>query len=116
LLLSILTMALVWVGVYLYFVPDAIFVSQVGPLRAVRNSVLVVRGSFWSAVGIIVLVTVLLLGMGRVWELLAGTLPGPLGVGVGILGNAYIASGIIAASMGFYRERIEHLRPASTRS
>lgn len=109
LLLSLATMVLVWVGVYLYFVPDAIFVSQVGPLRAVRNSVTVVRGNFWSAIGFVVLVTVLLLGMGQVWALLAGRMQEPLGLGLAILGHAYIASGVIAASMSFYRERIEHL-------
>ena len=109
LVLSLATMILVWVGVYLYFVPDAIFISQVGPLRAVRNSVMVVRGSFWSAIGIILLVTILLLGMGQVWSMMAGRVQPPLGLGLAILGHAYIASGVIAASMSFYRERIEHL-------
>lgn len=95
--------ALVWAGIYLFFVPEAIFMSQVGPLQAVKNSVAVVRLGFWRALGIMLLITVVLLGMGRVWELAARS---PWGLGLGILGNAYIASGLIAASMGFYWERI----------
>jgi len=108
--LSAVLMSLVWVGIYLFFVPDAIFLSQVGPLQAVKNSVAVVRLSFWGTIGIVALITVVLLGMGRVWQLASESISGPWGVGLGILGNAYIASGLIAASMRFYRERIEYLK------
>jgi hypothetical protein len=107
--LSAVMMALVWVGLYLFFVPNAIFVSQVGPLQAIKNSVAVVRVSFWAAAAIVVLITLVLLGMGRVWELASESITGPWGLGLGILGNAYIASGLIAASMRFYRERIDAL-------
>jgi uncharacterized membrane protein len=108
--LSAATVALIWTGIYLFFVPNAIFLSQVGPLQAVKNSVAVVRGNFWAALGIMVLMTIVLLGMGRVWELASESIAGPWGLGLGILGNAYIASGLIAASMRFYRERIEAVR------
>jgi hypothetical protein len=108
--LSAVMVALVWVGLYLFFVPDAIFLSQVGPLQAVKNSVAVVRSSFWSTVGMVVLITLVLLGMGRVWELASASIADPWGLGLGILGNAYIATGLIAASMAFYRERIEAVR------
>jgi hypothetical protein len=104
--LSAVTVALIWVGLYLFFVPEAIFLSQVGPFQAIKNSVAVVRTSFWAAVGIILLITVVLLGMGRVWELASSSFEGPWGLGLGILGNAYIASGLVAASMAFYKERI----------
>jgi hypothetical protein len=109
LVLSTVLLGIVWVGIYLYFVPDAIFLSQVGPLQAIKNSVAVVRTSFWAAVGIILLITLVLLGMGRVWELASSSIDGPWGLGLGILGNAYIASGLIAASMAFYKERIERV-------
>lgn len=113
---SAVMMALIWTAIYLFFVPDAIFVSQVGPLQAIKNSVAVVRSSLWAAIGIVVLITVVLLGMGRVWELVSQRVVEPWGLGLGILGNAYIASGLVAASMCFYRERIEHLRPAPAAS
>ena len=100
------TIGLVWAWIYLFFVPEAIFLSGVGPLRAIKNSVAVVRGNFRSAVGIVLLVTVILMGMGRVWDLLSDQVAEPWGLWLSILGNAYIASGLIAASMCFYRERI----------
>ena len=45
--------------------------------------------------------------MGRVWDLLANNLQSPYGVVLGILGNAYVASGLIAAGMVFYTQRSE---------
>ena len=110
LVLSTLAVALLWVGVYLYFVPDAIFLSEVGPVQAVRNSVAVARLSFWVTLGFVGLLTLVLLGMGQVWSLASQRIAEPWGIALGVLGNAYIASGLIAASMRFYWERIEYLR------
>jgi hypothetical protein len=112
LVLSTVTLGSLWVGLYLFFVPNAIVLSQVGPLQAIRNSVAVVRLSLWPSVAVAGLITVVLLGMGQVWDLAARRLADPWGVVVGVLGNAYIASGLIAATMLFYQERIEFLRPA----
>jgi hypothetical protein len=95
----------IWGQFYFLFAPDAIFVSRVGPLAAVRRSVAVVRAHFWAAVRIAVLTTIILLGMGQVWLALARQAPWGWGPALGILGNAYIASGLVAASMIFYRER-----------
>ena len=106
---SLLLTALVWVWIYLYFVPNAIFLGQVGPLQAIKQSVAVVRLGFWTALGIMLLIAIILAGMGQVWNLAEG-LAEPWGLGLGILGNGYIASGLIAASMRFYRERIEFLK------
>ncbi len=98
---------MLWMQLYLFFAPDAIFVSQVGPRQAIRRSVAVVRANFWAAVRIVVLITIILLGMGQVWLALASR--APWGPALGILGNAYIASGLAAASMLFYRERMDAL-------
>jgi hypothetical protein len=103
------TLALLWLGIYLNFAPNAIFVSRVGPLAAVRNSVAVVRLSFWATLGFVGLMTLVLLGMGQVWDRAAQQIAEPWGIALSVLGNAYIASGLIAASMRFYRERIEFL-------
>lgn len=116
LLISALTMGLVWLGVFLFFVPEAIFISQVGPVQAIRNSAAVVRLHFWSCIGLIVLVSIVLLGMGRVWELASANLVPPVGTGLGIVGNAYIGSALVIAGMAFYRERIERLVPARPES
>jgi hypothetical protein len=110
LVFSAVMVGLIWTLLYLSFVPDAIFISQVGPLRAIRNSVAVVRLGFWSAIGLLGLVALVMLGMSRVWLLASERIAEPWGLGLGILGNAYIASGLLAASMSFYRERVEALR------
>lgn len=109
-LVSIASMA---VFIYLAFALDAVFVSRAGPLTAIRNSVAVVRAYFWPTVMLMGLMLLILLGMGRVWELLA--LAAPWGILAGIVGNAYIASGLVAASMAFYQDRFDRLpSPART--
>jgi hypothetical protein len=90
-------------------VPDAIVLSQVGPLQAIRNSVAVVRLSPWATWAIVGLTVLVLAGMGQVWDLVARRLTEPWGVALAVLGNAYIVSGLVAAGMRFYRERIEYL-------
>src|SRR5579884_105511 len=93
-----------WAEVFLFFAPDAIYVSHSGPLQALRNSVGVVRRAFWPAVGLVILVTLILAGMSQIWLLLSTR--GPAGMVLAIVGNAYIATGLAAASMLFYRERL----------
>ena len=98
--------------VYLFFAVDAVFVSGAGPLAAIQRSVGLVRGHLRPSVALILLTWLILAGMGRVWDVLASSLQSPYGVGLAILGNAYIASGLIAAGMIFYTQRSEPL-PAS---
>lgn len=101
--LAFVLVAAVWLQFYLFFAPDAIFVSLVGPLQAVKRSVTLVRAHFWPAMLLITLTWVILVGMSQLWVYLA-SLPG--GALLGMLGNAYIASGLVAASMVFYWERV----------
>lgn len=89
--------------IYLFFLVDAIVVSGVGPLRAARNSIMVVNRNFWPAVGLMLLSFVILAGTRIIWTMLARQSLGPI---PGILGNAYIASGLSTASMLFYRDRL----------
>ena len=99
--------AALFVEVHLFFAVDAIFVSGVGPLAAIQRSVAVVRRWLGSTLSLILLSWLILLGMDRVWELLASQLVEPYGVLLSVLGNAYIASGLVAASMIFYKERVD---------
>ncbi|MFN0071094.1 MAG: hypothetical protein ACKVVP_06350 [Chloroflexota bacterium] len=107
----IVSIAVMAVVLYLAFALDAVFISRVGPLQAVKNSVAVVRTSFWPTVLLLTLVLLILMGMGRVWELLAAV--APWGMYLGILGNAYIATGLLAATMAFYRDRYIRLTGAA---
>lgn len=102
-----LLVGLLFATVYLFFSVPAIFVSSAGPLQAIQRSVATVRRHLWASLALIVLTWLILAGMGRVWELLASSVPSPYGVFLGILGNAYVASGLIAAGMVFYIQRSE---------
>ncbi len=112
---TLLLVGAIWLRVYLFFVIDAIVVSEVGPLRAIQYSIAVVRHNFWSSLGFIVLSYVISLGLARVFELFTQMI---IGVPVAIIANAYIASGLAAASMIFYSDRLarwQHQRGAILR-
>jgi hypothetical protein len=97
--------AVLFASIHLFFAVDAIFVSHAGPLAAIQRSVVLVRQHLRASVGLILLTWLILAGMDRVWDVLASNLQSPFGVALGILGNAYIASGLIAAGMIFYTQR-----------
>jgi hypothetical protein len=100
---------LLFASVHLFFAVDAIFVSDAGPLAAIQRSVVLVRRHLRPSVLLMILTWLILAGMNRVWDLLASNLQPPYGVALAILGNAYIASGLIAAGMIFYTQRTEPL-------
>lgn len=109
---SIAWVVVLWVGFYLFFVVAAMVVSDVGPIRAVRNSIAVIRFNLGSALGLVALTWVIQLGMPIVWDALAQSSVGTM---VGVLGNAYIATGLAAASMIYYRERMEAITGGTRR-
>lgn len=95
--------AAIWLVVYLFFVIDAIVVSEVGPVRAIHYSIAVVRHNFWSSLGLILLTLIISLGLPEVFKAIARL---AAGVPVAIVANAYIHTGLAAAAMLFYRERL----------
>jgi hypothetical protein len=102
----VVTLALA-ANLYLFFAPEAIFISRVGPIQAIRRSAAVVHAGVWSALALVLLFSVILVGMAQIWIALASQ--ASWGLALGIVGNAYIASGLVAASMLFYRERMERI-------
>lgn len=104
-LAGIFYMAVVWLGLYLYFVVYAIMVNRVGPIRAIWNSANVVARNFWSALALVMLIIVLTQGLALVWQRLGQV--NPIGAIIGIAGNAFIGSGLVAASLLFYRDRYQ---------
>jgi hypothetical protein len=96
----------VWAFLLLFFSVDAVVVSEVGAPRAILNSVLVVGRNFWSSLGFIALIFVIISGMQVIWSNLSYS---TWGVVAGILGNAYIASGLVASTMLFYQSRLVKL-------
>lgn len=94
--------ALFWAYVYTGFAPEAISLSHAGPLRAIYNSVRIVRRDLSGTVGLLLLSYVIVNGLAILWRQLAAT---PAGLAVAILGSAYVGGGLSAARIEFYRAR-----------
>lgn len=101
---SVLLGAALWAFVYLFFTADALFITQVGPILAIKYSVRVVRYNFWSTLGFISLIVIISGGFPIVLNELPRVLHGT-GAAIAILGHIYISSGLAAASMAYYKER-----------
>lgn len=99
---AMLAGAALWLALYLFFALDAIFVTRSGPWGAIQNSFRTVRHHFWPALSIFAIINVILWGTPIAWRLVMAH---PLGIAVSIVGNAYVATGLTAASMIFYRQR-----------
>lgn len=95
-----------WGVIFFFFSIQAMFVDRVGPLVALRSSYLVVRSDFWQALGLIVAYFLVIWGFPQVWRLLISQ---PVGLVVAIVGHAAIGTGMIAATMVFYRDRARQL-------
>lgn len=103
---------LIWAIVYLFFAVQALVLSDVGPLQAIRLSVAVIASNFWAAITFIGLTFLITLGLPIAWQLIANQ---PAGLAVGIVGNAYIGTGVATAAFLFYRERLERLKAAAAK-
>jgi hypothetical protein len=107
--LTFIQIAGVLLLIYLFFLVYAIVFSEIGPIRAAVSSARVVANNFWTSVGFIVLYYVISLGMQVVWTAMSAS---PIGTAAAIAGNAYIESGLAAASMLFYSSRVSRLPAA----
>ncbi len=95
-----------WIALYLAFALPAIFVSRVNALQAILNSITVFRYNFWSAMGLLFLSYLIRVGFSFIWDVFASN---PLGIGFDILANAFLGSGLVAATMLFYFDRMTWL-------
>lgn len=96
----------IWLTLFTFFLVDAVVVGELGPLQAAKSSVRLVGRHFWSAAGFILLYLIITYGMLLIWMRLADE---PWGIALALLGNAYITSGLAAASMVYYRTRANAL-------
>jgi hypothetical protein len=101
--------AIFWAYIYVGFVPEAILLSQKGPLRAVYNSVNLVRRNLAATLGLLLVSMIITSGLAVLWRQLATN---PFGIALALLGSAYVGSGLSAARMEFYRERLARWKRA----
>jgi hypothetical protein len=99
-------------AIYLMFTPEAIVLSEVGPLRAAYLSFNVVRRNFWPALGLLGSVFLISEGLSVLWRSQIET---PFGLLVGVLGNAFVGAGLALAAMRFYDDRLRRWRPEMAR-
>jgi len=97
------------VNLFIWFAPAAIVISGIGPLRAIRASFNIVRHNILSTIWLWIMLWFVPLGMGLIW---ASLVQSPVGLVVALLGSAYIGSGLLAAHMAFYRERLRRWQAA----
>ena len=106
LLFSALVLAGLWLSAYLgiiaVFVPRVTVFDDMGIWHSLRSSVNVVQRNLIAAISFVVLISVLQTGLMYIWRLLAVNTAGAL---VGILGNSYVSTGLVMASLMFYRDR-----------
>ncbi len=95
-----------YVALHLLFVVHGILLGERGLLAAIWESIVLIHTQFSSVVGLVVLAMMIYAGLGFVWSLPSGESWLLL---VGILGNACIATGLVAATFVFYQERIGQL-------
>ena len=107
----LLTVPLLVLYLYLALAPEAIAVSDVGPFRAIKLSIGVVRRNFWPTFGLIAATYLLNYGLPYGWALLT---PQAAGVPLAIVGNGFFTTGLAAAAMFFYQERLGALDTAKT--
>jgi len=102
LFLALLWGVLFWVGLYFFFVPRAIVLSDAGVWESLWISFQLVRSNFWATLGLVGLIYLIGAGLGLIWEALPG---GTWADVASIVGNAYIGTGLMTATFIFYRDR-----------
>lgn len=88
---------------YLYFSTAGLVTDDLTIMNAISRSVQLVRNSFWSTFGFIILINLISLGFSLIWVALTSYVPA--GTIVAIVGNAYIGTGLAMALIIFYRTR-----------
>lgn len=96
-------MLLFWIYILTRFAVEAVLISDTNPLQAMSYSIQVVRYNFAATLGLFALSIFLIEGLGIVWLSLANNWIGLL---LSLLGSSYVGSGLAAARLIFYRDRL----------
>lgn len=108
--MSCLLIAWFWIRIYIGFAPEAIAISGIGSRQALHASFNIVRRNFWGTLGFLAISYIIMAGSGVIWMVFAHS--STIGVIVASVGSAYLGSGLLAARMAFYRERLRRWQSA----
>lgn len=115
--LNLLALGSLWLsayaGIIFFFTLRAIILDDMGIVHSLWSSLNVVHRNFLSAIGLILLVNIIQTGLLYIWRLLTVSTVGTL---IGIVGNAYVGTGLVLASFIFYRDRFEAWQRSSTQA
>jgi hypothetical protein len=92
-----------WILLYLWFVSYALVMNDIGIVRAIWYSANVVQRNLFPTFGLVVLSYIIMQGMLVVWQLFEVNTFGSL---LAIAGNAFIGTGLVAASFFWYQDRL----------
>jgi hypothetical protein len=95
--------AAVWIIMVCVFTPHGLALYHMTLSRAVSTSSLIVRTNFAATLGLVVIAVAISVGMGLIWDVLA---PDSWLRLIAVAGNALIGTGLIAASLLFYQNRV----------
>jgi len=99
-----------YAALHLIFVVPSLLVGERRLLRAIGESVLLTRANLFSVFGLVILALVIYEGLGYAWALPVNDSWALL---VGIVGNAFVATGLTSATFVFYRDRLALARRLS---
>jgi hypothetical protein len=99
-------MLALWAILYMAFALPAVFVSGANALQAIRNSVTIFRYNSWSAMGLVFLIYLIQMGFSLIWQQLASS---AWSAAIIVAANAFLGTGLIAATMLFYHDRFTWL-------
>ena len=90
-----------WLSFYGTFVLAAMVVNDAPVLRAIWNSIGVVLRNFWPTLWLFILINLIGGGLTILWQQISHG----AWTGLAIVGNAYVGTSLIAASLLFYQDR-----------
>jgi hypothetical protein len=106
-LMTLAFSSVLFIGVHLIFAVPGIVQLRRGPLRAIRESLILARSDFMNVLLLLGLVLLISQGLNVVWSLPD---PGSWSTAVGLAGHAFVSTGLTAALFIFYQERLNFLR------
>lgn len=96
-----------WIGLFLVFAVHGVVMYEQNLFKALWDSMRVVQWNMTATMLLVLLTVVLSLAMGYVWDMApSGSWLALAGIG----GNAFISTGLIAASFIFYKDRYRYWR------
>lgn len=91
----------IWLSFYGTFILAAMVVNEASVLRAIWNSIGIVLRNFWPTLWLFILINLIGGGLTILWQQISQG----AWTGLAIVGNAYVGTSLIAASLLFYEDR-----------